>query len=125
FLFVPLTTAALSRVERHQMAGAAGGNAVVRQIGASIGLFGVAALFTRYSTEAAAGIVPSITALRPEIAAQFMAAKTSLLARGFAPDVAQYLATKTFAGRAALQGTVIGFDKTFILQTIAFLGVMP
>jgi hypothetical protein len=38
------------------------------------------------------GIVPSITALRPEVAAQFIAAKTSLMARGFAPDVAQFLA---------------------------------
>jgi hypothetical protein len=32
---------------------------------------------------------------------------------------------KMIAGRAVLQGTVIGFDKTFILQTIAFFVVIP
>ncbi len=125
FLFVPLTTASLSGIERHQMAGAAGVNSFVRQIGASIGLSVFATLFTRYSSEAASGIMPSITALRPEVAAQFMATKTALLARGLSPDIAGALAAKTFAGRAALQGTVIGFDKTFILQTIMFIAVMP
>ena len=58
--------------------------------------------------------------LRPEVAAQYAQRRRRLIARGFAADIASALATKTFAGRAALQGTVIGFDKTFILQTIAF-----
>ncbi|NVB80253.1 MAG: DHA2 family efflux MFS transporter permease subunit [Kofleriaceae bacterium] len=125
FLFVPLTTAALSHVPRHQMAGAAGVNSFVRQIGASIGLSVFATLFTRYSSEASAGIAPAITSLRPEVAAQFISAKAAMLARGFSPDAAEVLAVKSMAGRAALQGTVIGFEKTFILQTIAILAVMP
>ena len=29
------------------------------------------------------------------------------------------------AGRALMQGTVIGFDKTFVLQAIAFVVVIP
>lgn len=125
FLFVPLTTAALSNVARHELAGAAGVNSFVRQVGGSIGLSVFATLFTRYGVEAAAGIGSQVTALRPEVAAQLAAVRGALLARGFDLNTATALAQKSFAGRAMLQGTVLGFDKTFILQTIAFLVVLP
>ena len=39
--------------------------------------------------------------------------------------LATALAAKSFYGRVALQGTVISFEKTFILQVISFLAVMP
>jgi MFS transporter, DHA2 family, multidrug resistance protein len=104
FLFVPLTTAALSNVPRHALAGAAGVNSFVRQVGGSIGLSLFATLFTRYGVEARSALAAHATVLRPELPAL---------------DVHQV------AGRATLQGVVIGFDKTFILQTIAFLVVLP
>jgi len=110
FLFVPLTTAALSNVPRHELAGAAGVNSFVRQVGGSIGLSISATLFTQFATTASAGLAPSVTLLRPEIAA--------------AVD-SGWLTPRAAFGRAALQGVVIGFDKTFILQTIAFVIVLP
>jgi DHA2 family multidrug resistance protein len=124
-LFVPLTTAALSNVPRHEMAGAAGVNSFVRQVGGSIGLSIFATLFTRFSSEASAGLATNVTTLRPEVAIELAQTKLALIARGFSPDIASGLAAKAFAGRTAIQGTVIGFDKTFILQTIAFLVVLP
>jgi hypothetical protein len=51
--------------------------------------------------------------------------KASLMARGFSSDIAGAMTQKMFGGRAVLQGTVIGFDKTFVLQTIAFVVVLP
>jgi DHA2 family multidrug resistance protein len=125
FLFVPLTTAALSNVPRHEMAGAAGVNSFVRQIGGSIGLSVFATLFTRFSVHAAAGLGTEVTPLRPEVMAQLAQVRAGFVARGLDLDTATTMAQKTFAGRAALQGTVIGFDKTFVLQTIAFLAVIP
>ncbi|HEU4613982.1 MAG TPA: DHA2 family efflux MFS transporter permease subunit [Kofleriaceae bacterium] len=110
FLFVPLTTAALSNVPRADLAGAAGVNSFVRQVGGSIGLSLFATLFTRYSTTASAGLASSVTLLRPEIAAQVHAG---------------VLTTHSAFGRVALEGVVIGFDKTFVLQTIAFVVVLP
>ena len=110
FLFVPLTTAALSNVARADLAGAAGVNSFVRQVGGSIGLSLFATLFTRYSVTASAGLASSVTVLRPEIAAQVHAG---------------VLTTHSAFGRVALQGVVIGFDKTFVLQTIAFIVVLP
>jgi DHA2 family multidrug resistance protein len=125
FLFVPLTTAALSNVPRHEMAGAAGVNSFVRQVGGSIGLSVFATLFIRFGVQAKTGLAASVTITRPEVAQQLVAMRGALLARGFDLDTATAIARKSFAGRAALQGTVIGFDKTFVLQTIAFLVVVP
>lgn len=123
FLFVPLTTAALSNIQRHELAGAAGVNSFVRQVGGSIGLSIFATLFSRYGVHASAGLAGSVTELRPEVAAELAATKAKLMAAG--PDVANALAHKAMAGRVALQGTVIGFEKTFVLQTIAFVVVLP
>jgi DHA2 family multidrug resistance protein len=125
FLFVPLTTAALSNIARHELAGAAGVNSFVRQVGGSIGLSIFANLFSNYSTRAADGLAQNVTMLRPEVAAQALAMKASMMARGFSSDAATILTQKAIAGRTVLQGTVIGFDKTFVLQAIAFIVVIP
>ena len=124
-LFVPLTTAALSSVPRDKLAAAAGVNSFVRQICGSIGLSIVANLFSTYSKEATAGLSANVTSLRPEVAADFAATRLGMLAHGMGPDIATAMAHKSFAGRAVLQGTVMGFDKTFILQAITFLVVLP
>ena len=125
FLFVPLTTAALSNIARHELAGAAGVNSFVRQVGGSIGLSIFANLFTSYSHRAAAGLAQNVSILRPEVAAQAMATRGAIIAHGMGPDAANALTQQSIAGRTLLQGTVIGFDKTFILQTIAFVIVIP
>jgi len=110
FLFVPLTTAALSNVPRANLAGAAGVNSFVRQVGGSIGLSVFATMFTQFSAKASAALASNVTVLRPEVVAQLDAGTLS-------PRVA--------AGRTALEGVVIGFDKMFLLQTFAFLVVLP
>jgi len=125
FLFVPITTAALSNIPRHELAGAAGVNSFVRQVGGSIGLSIFANLFSTYSSTAAAGLAQNVSVLRPEVLAQAAGMKASLVARGLGTDVASALTQKAIAGRALMQGTVIGFDKTFILQAVAFIVVIP
>jgi DHA2 family multidrug resistance protein len=125
FLFVPLTTAALSNIPRHELAGAAGVNSFVRQVGGSIGLSIFANLFTTYSRFAADGLAQNISVLRPEVAAQAGMFKAGLMARGLGGDFAGAMTQKLVAGRTLMQGTVIGFDKTFILQALAFIIVIP
>ena len=125
FLFVPLTTAALSNIPRHELAGAAGVNSFVRQVGGSIGLSIFANLFSSYSSRASAGLAQNVSLLRPEIAAQVAGMRASMIAHGFGPDLAGAMTQKALAGRVLMQGTVLGFDKTFILQAIAFIVVIP
>ncbi len=125
FLFVPLTTAALSNIQRHELAGAAGVNSFVRQVGGSIGLSVFATLFGRYSTQAAHGLRSAVTVLRPEVAIGAMQTKAGMMASGMSPDVANAMTIKSLAGRTLVQGTVLGFEKTFILQAICFMVVLP
>jgi len=113
-LFVPLTTAALSRIERHLMADAAGLNSFVRQIGGSVGLTIFATLFTRYTIEARAGLAPHLTALRPEV-----------LERLAAPGAPPAVTGRVVGGSLFQQATVLSFDRVFLLQALLFLGVIP
>jgi DHA2 family multidrug resistance protein len=124
FLFVPLTTAALSNIPRHELAGAAGVNSFVRQVGGSIGLSIFANLFTTYSGRAATGLAQNVSRLRPEVA-QEMASGAARIGHGMTRDMAFAMTQHSFDLRTRLQGTVIGFDKTFILQAIAFIIVIP
>ena len=125
FLFVPLTTAALSNIPRHELAGAAGVNSFVRQVGGSIGLSIFANLFTTYSQRATTGLAQNVSILRPEVAAQVMATRGAMIGHGMTGDMATAMTQQSLAGRTLMQGTVIGFDKTFILQAIAFVIVIP
>jgi MFS transporter, DHA2 family, multidrug resistance protein len=124
-LFVPLTTAALSKVERHQMADAAGLNSFVRQIGGSIGLSVFATMFTNYATEAAHGIAPHITALRPEVAHHLAQVAHAFISKGMDAASANMLAGRILGIRIFQQATVLSFDRVFILQGVMFLFVIP
>jgi MFS transporter, DHA2 family, multidrug resistance protein len=125
FLFVPLTTAALSFVPRHKLADAAGLNAFIRQIGGSVGLTIFTTILTRFASQAKATVGWQLSALRPEVAARFLAMKGQLLARGIDGPSADIMARQAFAGKATVQGLVLGFEKAFLLQGIAFLAVLP
>ena len=46
-------------------------------------------------------------------------------ARGFDPVAAKQMALRAMAGKVAMQGTVLAFEKTFLLQGIVFVLVMP
>ena len=124
-LFVPLTTAALSRTPRHLMADAAGLNSFVRQIGGSIGLTIFATMFTNYAVEARAGLASSITMLRPEVVAHFAMIKAAAVSHGMNALDSTMAAGKMIAGGWYAQSAVLSFDRVFIFQDILFLGVIP
>jgi DHA2 family multidrug resistance protein len=110
-LFVPLTTAALSRIDRHLMADAAGLNAFVRQVGGSIGLTIFASMFTNFTLEARGALATHVTALRPEVVAQLSHSPPGRAAH--------------FVSSLYQQATVVSFDRIFLLQGILFFGVLP
>jgi MFS transporter, DHA2 family, multidrug resistance protein len=124
-LFVPLTTAALSRIRRHELADAAGLNSFVRQVGGSVGLTIFATMFTNFTLEAHSALAAHVSVLRPEVLDRLAAIKHALLLHGASPDAAQMIAGRVLGGRAAVQSAVLGFDRVFMLQGIAFLGVLP
>jgi DHA2 family multidrug resistance protein len=124
-LFIPLTTAALTFVPRAQLADAAGLNSFVRQIGGSFGLTIFATLLTNYGKRATASVGWHVTSLRPDVMARFEAMAAGLHARGMSMLDANHAALGALAGAVTRQGTVLAFEKTFLLQGITFLAVLP
>jgi len=124
-LFVPLTTAALSKIDLHQMGDAAGLNSFVRQIGGSVGLTIFATLFTNTAVSARAGLASHITVLRPEVVERLSAIKAGLIAHGMDPIAAQGAAGRMMGRQMFEQAAVLSFDWVFLFQGLLFLGVLP
>jgi DHA2 family multidrug resistance protein len=124
-LFIPLTTVALSRVPRHKLADATGLNALIRQIGGSLGLATFASLIPRFSKQAAAALATHIVAGEPEVMNRLTRISGAMQAQGYDPAMAQTLAGRMMGGLVAQQAAVLMFDKLFMLAGILFLFVLP
>jgi DHA2 family multidrug resistance protein len=124
-LFIPLTTAALTFIPRPQLADAAGLNSFVRQIGGSFGLTVFATMLSNYGKRATASVGWHVTSLRPEVVARADAMAANFQAHGMGAVDAKQTALRALAGAVARQGTVLAFEKTFLLQGIIFLAVLP
>jgi DHA2 family multidrug resistance protein len=124
-LFVPLTTAALSKIDRHLMADAAGLNSFMRQIGGSVGLTIFATMFTNYAIEARSGLAAHLSVLRPEVVTRLGELKAMAIMHGVEPVTAQIQAARTLGISMYAQSTVLSFDRVFMFQGILFLFVLP
>ena len=124
-LFIPLTTVALSQVPRQNLADATGLNALIRQIGGSLGLAMFASLIPRFTRHAMSSIGAHITDANPEVASRLSAMVHAGLRRGLDPVTAQLAAERMLGGLVAQQASVLTFEKLFLLSGILFLGVLP
>ena len=124
-LFIPLTTAALTFVPRAELADAAGLSSFVRQIGGSFGLTIFATVLSNYSKRATASVSWNVTNLRPDVVARLAQMAAGLEARGMGALDAKQAALRAMAGSVARQGAVLGFEKTFLVQGLAFMAVLP
>jgi DHA2 family multidrug resistance protein len=125
FLFVPLTTTALSNVPRARLADATGLNSLLRQIGGSIGLAVFATLLSRYGTGARAAVAAHVTPDRPEVQARLGQMTAAFAQRGFDPVSAKQAALAALNGLVTKQAMVIAFDKVLLLTGVLFLLVLP
>jgi DHA2 family multidrug resistance protein len=124
-LFVPLTTVALSSIDRRKLADATGMNSLVRQVGGSLGLAVFATLMTRYPVQIKAAIAAHLTAGRPEVQQRLAAMTQLLMSKGYDLQSAQLAAGRALGGIVARQAMVMTFEKMFLMAGIAFLFVLP
>jgi MFS transporter, DHA2 family, multidrug resistance protein len=125
FLFVPLATASLSHIPRPQLTDATGLNSLFRMTGGSIGLALFATALGRYVAHAHAAVASHVSALAPAAAQRLAQIEHGMLARGLAPHTAHDLALRALAGRVGQQTMVLAFEKTFLVQGLSFLAVLP
>ncbi|HET8733238.1 MAG TPA: DHA2 family efflux MFS transporter permease subunit [Anaeromyxobacteraceae bacterium] len=125
FLFVPLTTAALSRVPRTSLSDATGLNSLLRQIGGSVGLAIFATLLSRGAATARHAVVAHLVPGGVELTARLAELQAFLASKGFDPVAARDAALRTLSGIASQQAMVIAFERVFYLAGIVFLAVIP
>jgi DHA2 family multidrug resistance protein len=125
FLFVPLTTVALSNVPRAKLADATGLNSLLRQVGASVGLAVFATLLSRYGVHAHAALASHVAIDRPEVQQRLAALAAGFAQRGFDPVSAREAALRALDGTVMRQAMVLAFEKVLALTGLLFLGVLP
>ncbi len=124
-LFVPLTTVALSSIQRHQLPDATGLNSLFRQVGGSIGLAVFATLLTRYVEPARAAISAHAAATDPAVALRLGQVARGFMARGYDAVSARGAALGVLYGTIARQATVLSFERVFLLAALVFVAVLP
>ncbi len=125
FLFVPLTTAALSEIPRTKLADATGLNSLLRQVGASMGLAVFATLLSRYGVQAKAALSAHVTPDRLEVQGRLAAMEGAFRQRGFDPVSAREAALRALDGLVTRQAMVIAFERVLLLGGLAMLCVLP
>jgi DHA2 family multidrug resistance protein len=66
-----------------------------------------------------------VSDLRPDVVARLQQMTGGLMARGLDPLSAKHTALRAMAGAVSRQGAVLAFEKTFLLQGVAFVVVLP
>jgi DHA2 family multidrug resistance protein len=125
FLFVPLTTAALSEIPRANLADATGLNSLLRQVGASMGLAVFTTLLSRYAVHAKAAISAHVSLDRPEVQERLGALVGGFQARGFDAVSAREMALRALDGTVTQQAMVLSFEKVLLLSGLLLLFVLP
>jgi DHA2 family multidrug resistance protein len=124
-IIVPLSTVSLSEIPRHRMADATGLSSLLRQIGGSVGLAIFATFLANTGIMSRENLRAHVTDDRPVVAERVAQTEMGLQAQGMDPASAHSTSLMSLYGNVARQGTVLAFDKTFILGAMLFAGVLP
>lgn len=113
FLFVPLTTSALSEIPRAAMSNATGLYTLVRQLGGSLGIALLELLITRREDTAQALFASNVTLANP-LVSQMMSAGHDATS-----------ALRNIAGLVDTSATVVAYDYVFRFCAIVFVLSIP
>jgi DHA2 family multidrug resistance protein len=124
-VFVALSTAALSTIERHKMTAATGLYNVVRVVFGSIGIALAASQLTRYETMARVGLLENVTASGAITRNWLQALSNALVWRGSDTVTAGRQALKLMDGEIMRQASMMAFNHVFWLVAFLFLVSLP
>jgi DHA2 family multidrug resistance protein len=124
-LFVPLTTVALSHVERRFIADASGLNSLVRQLGGSVGLAIFTTLLARFVVRAHDSLIADIDPSRLVVSTRMMGMERAFMARGMDAASAHGAALAAMAAMVGRQAQLIAFDKSFQLSALCMAALLP
>ena len=124
-IFVALSTAALSTIEKRQMTDAAGLYSVVRQVFGSIGIALAANELTKGTNYNRVVLTGHVTAFSDATSAWHNTATSALAGRGFDPAEASEGALKLLDGTLMRQAAMLSYNHIFLLVTCLFVLTIP
>jgi len=125
FIFVSLSTAALSTIERPQMTAATGLYNVIRQVFGSIGLAIAATEISSGLTRNRAFLVNHISNLNQTATSQIAFIRSAIATRIADPVAAQQMTLNIMDHRIMQQAGMLSYNHVFYLVTILFIFALP
>jgi DHA2 family multidrug resistance protein len=107
------------------MSDATGLNNLVRQLGGSFGVAIFAALLTRYTVEARAGLVAHVAVGDPNVTQRLAGIQTMLMSHGVDAVTATKRAMGMLDGLVEIQSSMLGFDRAFFMAGLVFAVSIP
>jgi DHA2 family multidrug resistance protein len=124
-VFVALSTAALSVIEKQKMTAATGLYNVVRVVFGSVGIALAASRLTRAETIARAFLVEKVTDSRDITTNWLQVLSGALVWQGSDPTKADQQALKLMDGEIMRQASMLAFNHVFLLVASVFLVAIP
>ncbi len=126
FLFVPITTAAYTRIQPHQMGDATGLFNLLRNEGGSVGIALSATLLSQRAQFHQERLVEGMTPLNPIYQEKLHAMAQGLFMRsGHSAYSSGQLALTVLQGELERQATVMAFVDVFFALTLVFVMLLP
>ncbi len=125
FIFVSLSTAALSTVSRKDMTAASGLYNLVRTIFGSVGIALAATFLNRGSAVARVALLRGLTPVSENTSAWLQGVTSGLAGRGLEPGEAAQRALAMLDGLVNRQAAVIGYNHVFLLVGFLFIACFP
>jgi DHA2 family multidrug resistance protein len=124
-IFVSLSTAALSTIEKSLMTAATGLYNVVRQVFGSVGIALAATLLTQGENWNRAVLVKNVTIFRDSASHSLRVIWSYLISQGVDPAVAKSMALKMIEGMVMRQSSMLSYNHVFFLIAVIFLFSIP
>ena len=124
-IFVALSTAALSTIEKRNLTSAAGLYNVIRQVFGSIGIAVAASQLTKSMTTYHALLAEKVTDYSSATSAWLQSVSGGMQAQGADPATGKQLALRLLDGELSRQAGMMAYNHMFLLVTVLFIISMP
>lgn len=124
-IFVSLSTAALSTIERSKMTSATGLYNLIRQLGGSFGTAIVVTMLTRHIDQARSALVGNISVSNPNFVQQLDGMAAAFAHQGFSFSTARQMALEAIDGILSQQSAMLAYDHAFLWIGILFVVCLP
>ncbi|HEY3284488.1 MAG TPA: DHA2 family efflux MFS transporter permease subunit [Armatimonadota bacterium] len=124
-IFVALSTASLSGIERTKMTSATGLYNLVRQLGGSFGTAIFATLLSRTTQTGHAVLAERVNEFNPAFMTRLQQLQQAFVSRGIDPWAAKQKAMAVIEGSISQQAAVLAFERAFFLIGALFFVCFP